>query len=331
MAALAVAFFLVLPFQYLLIGIQWYGLFAIMIPVYTFLILPIFPVIRQETTHFLERTARLQWGLMLTVYCVSHAPALLLLTIPNYARQNALLLFYLVFVTQVSDVLQYVFGKLLGRTSIAPAVSPSKTLEGLVGGGSRRNACGTLLWWITPFTPIQALGFAALIVVFGFVGGLVLSAVKRSLGVKDWAIRLPVTAAPWIAWIRSHFRPRSFSIWFGTFFPFSLQAWDRQRLEPRLRRTSADLNEFTAAITGSPEREAVPSSLSISATTGGPNVWQRLISDAADYRILWLDRSGLNFGSLVRPCSHRPMSSLRNDNQMLMHEIVHQVVDEERK
>src|SRR5271165_1625263 len=48
------------------IGIQWYGLFAIMIPVYTFLILPSFPVIRQETTHFLERTARLQWGLMLT-------------------------------------------------------------------------------------------------------------------------------------------------------------------------------------------------------------------------------------------------------------------------
>jgi phosphatidate cytidylyltransferase len=185
-AALAVAFFLVLPFQYLLIGIQWYGLFAIMIPVYAFLILPIFPAIRHETTHFLERTARLQWGLMLTVYCISHAPALLLLTIPNYTKQNALLLFYLVFITQVSDVLQYVFGKLFGRTSIAPAISPSKTVEGLIGGGISAILCGTSLWWITPFTPIQALGFAALIVVFGFAGGLVLSAVKRSLGVKDW-------------------------------------------------------------------------------------------------------------------------------------------------
>jgi len=184
--ALAVAFFLVLPFQYFLIGIQWYGLFAIMIPVYTFLILPIFPAIRQETAHFLERTARLQWGLMLTVYCISHAPALLLLTIPNYAKQNVLLLFYLVFVTQISDVLQYVFGKLFGRTSIAPAISPSKTAEGLVGGGVSAIFCGTLLWWITPFTPIQALGFAALIVIFGFTGGLVLSAVKRSLGAKDW-------------------------------------------------------------------------------------------------------------------------------------------------
>jgi phosphatidate cytidylyltransferase len=185
-AALAAAYFLVLPFQYLLIGIQWYGLFSIMIPVYTFLILPVFPVVRQETTHFLERTARLQWGLMLTVYCLSHAPALLILTIPNYTGQNALLLFYLVFVTQISDVFQYVFGKILGRTSIASAISPSKTVEGLVGGGVSAILCGTLLWWITPFTPIQAMGFAALIVVFGFVGGLVLSGVKRGLGVKDW-------------------------------------------------------------------------------------------------------------------------------------------------
>jgi phosphatidate cytidylyltransferase len=184
--ALVVAYFLVLPFQYLLIGIQWYGLFSIMIPVYTFLILPVFPVVRRETTNFLERTARLQWGLMLTVYCLSHAPALLILAIPNYTGQNALLLFYLVFVTQISDVLQYVFGKLFGRTSLASAISPSKTVEGLVGGGISAILCGTLLWWITPFTPIQAMGFAALIVIFGFVGGLVLSGVKRGLGVKDW-------------------------------------------------------------------------------------------------------------------------------------------------
>jgi phosphatidate cytidylyltransferase len=188
---LFVAFFVVLPFQYLLIGIEWYGMFAIMIPVYTFLILPIFPAIRQETTHFLERTAKIQWGLMLTVYCVSHAPALLLLTIPNYPKQNALLLFYLVFVTQISDVLQYVFGKLFGKTPIAPQVSASKTVEGLVGGGSCAILCGTLLWWITPFTPPQAFGFATLIVTMGFVGGLVLSAVKRSLGVKDWGASIP--------------------------------------------------------------------------------------------------------------------------------------------
>jgi phosphatidate cytidylyltransferase len=184
--ALAVAFLLVLPFQYLLIAIHWYGLFAIMVPVYTFLILPIFPVLRCDTSYFLERIAKTQWGLILTVYCVSHAPALFLLTIPNYSNQNALLLFFLVFITQVSDVLQYVFGKLFGRTAIAPTISPGKTVEGLLGGGLCAVFCGALLWWITPFTLLQAFCFSALIVAFGFVGGLVLSAVKRSLGAKDW-------------------------------------------------------------------------------------------------------------------------------------------------
>ncbi|HEY0793789.1 MAG TPA: phosphatidate cytidylyltransferase [Chthoniobacterales bacterium] len=185
-AALCVSFFLVLPFQYFLVSIQWYGLFTIMIPVYAFLVLPVFPAIRQQTTRFLERTAKTQWGLMLTVYCISHAPALMLLTIPGYNRQNALLLFYLVFVTQVSDVLQYVWGKLIGRTPIAPGVSPHKTVEGFVGGGLSAVGVGTLLWWITPFHPLQAFGFSCLIVLMGFGGGLVLSAVKRSLGAKDW-------------------------------------------------------------------------------------------------------------------------------------------------
>jgi phosphatidate cytidylyltransferase len=184
--ALAVAFLLVLPFQYLLIAIHWYGLFSIMVPVYTFLVLPIFPVIRQDTSHFLDRIAKTQWGLILTVYCISHAPALFLLTIPNYSNQSALLLFFLVFVTQVSDVFQYVFGKLFGRTAVALAISPGKTVEGLVGGGLCAILCGTSLWWVTPFSPMQAFFFSVLIVAAGFAGGLVLSAVKRSLGAKDW-------------------------------------------------------------------------------------------------------------------------------------------------
>ena len=45
---------------------------------------------------------------------------------------------------------------------------------------------GALLWWITPFTPLQSAGMAAVIVIMGFLGGLVMSAIKRSLGAKDW-------------------------------------------------------------------------------------------------------------------------------------------------
>ena len=77
---------------------------------------------------------------MITVYCISHVPALLLLPIPGYAGENPLLMFYLILVVQMSDVLQYVFGKLFGKTKIAPVVSPSKTVEGFVGGAAQRHA-----------------------------------------------------------------------------------------------------------------------------------------------------------------------------------------------
>jgi phosphatidate cytidylyltransferase len=123
---------------------------------------------------------------MVTVYCISHVPALLLLEIPGYAGQNALLLFYLLLVVQMSDVLQYVCGKLFGKTPIAPVVSPAKTVEGFVGGAAGAILIGVGMWWITPFTPLQAAGIASVVVLMGFLGGLVLSAVKRSLGAKDW-------------------------------------------------------------------------------------------------------------------------------------------------
>jgi phosphatidate cytidylyltransferase len=127
---------------------------------------------------------------MITVYCLSHAPALLLLDIPGYEGREVLLLFYLLFVVQISDVMQYVFGKLLGRTKIAPVVSPSKTVEGFVGGGLAATAIGAAMWWITPFTPAVSAAMAAAIVMMGFLGGLTLSAVKRSLGAKDWGVMI---------------------------------------------------------------------------------------------------------------------------------------------
>ena len=184
--ALSLCFFVLIPLQYALIGYDWYGLFAILIPVYAFLILPAVAALAGDPDRFLERSAKLQWAVMVTVYCVSHTPALLLLHIPGYEGQDALLIFFLLLVTQMSDVLQYVFGKLLGRTLLAPTVSPSKTVEGLIGGGLAATAVGGAMYWITPFSPLEALGMSFVIVVMGFLGGLALSAVKRSLGVKDW-------------------------------------------------------------------------------------------------------------------------------------------------
>lgn len=183
--ATVAAFYLFIPLQYWLIYSDWQSLFSILIPVWAFLLLPLLAVLKGETTDFLARSAKIQWGMMLGVYCISHAPALLLLDIPGYS-DNFLLLFFLITVVQLSDVLQYVFGKLFGKHKVAPRVSPAKTWEGLIGGGLSAAAIGAALFWITPFAPWEAALLALTIVLAGFAGGLVLSAVKRSLGAKDW-------------------------------------------------------------------------------------------------------------------------------------------------
>lgn len=183
---LLLAFFVALPVQYALVWIEWYGLYAIFIPVYAFLILPIFAALGADTTRFLERAAKVQWGLMICVFCLSHVPALMTLNIPGYQGHNLLLIAFLVIVVQGSDVLQYVWGKLLGKHKVAPALSPSKTWEGLVGGVASATVLGAALWKITPFTPVEAALVAFVICLMGFFGGLVMSAIKRDRGVKDW-------------------------------------------------------------------------------------------------------------------------------------------------
>ncbi len=180
------SFFMIMPLQYFLIGIQWYGLFAIMIPVLAFVYVPTRIAIAGDTANFLERVAKIQFGIMVCAYCLSHAPALLLLKIPGFEGQDAQLLLYLVIVDQMSDVLQFVWGKLIGRNKIAWRVSPNKTWEGFFGGILSATALGAALWWATPFTPLQSAGMSLTICILGFCGGLVMSAIKRDIGIKDF-------------------------------------------------------------------------------------------------------------------------------------------------
>ncbi len=180
------AFYGLLPLQYLLIGVDWYGMYSILVPVYGFLLVPILAALEGDVGDFFLRVARIQWALMLNLFALSHAPALLSLKIPDYEGQGFLLLFFFLTVVQFSDVAQYVFGKLIGKRKIAPLISPSKTLEGLIGGGAAATLLGAALYWITPFNVFQAAAMALVIVVMGFLGGLSLSAIKRSMGVKDW-------------------------------------------------------------------------------------------------------------------------------------------------
>jgi phosphatidate cytidylyltransferase len=184
--ALFWAFFIVTPLQYVLVAIKAYGLFSIMIPVYAFLFLSIRMVLSGQPRRFLIRSAQIQWGLMVCVYSLSYAPALLGMDIPGFKGQGAKLLLFLVLVTQLSDVFQYICGKLFGRRQIAPVISPNKTWEGFLGGVACAVILGTGIWWITPFQPWQAAVLALVTALMGFAGGLVMSAVKRDRGIKDF-------------------------------------------------------------------------------------------------------------------------------------------------
>ncbi len=183
---LLIAFYFVIPYQYYLVYIDWYGLYSIFIPLYVFLLIPIATLKQEDTTRFLERSAKIQWGLMISVFCISHVPALLNLKLPGFSGEKIWLAIWLIMVVQASDVLQYVCGKLFGKHKVAPVLSPSKTIEGLLGGIVLATALGVVMSWLTPFNYIQATIIGLIVCIFGFFGGLVMSAIKRDRGVKDW-------------------------------------------------------------------------------------------------------------------------------------------------
>ncbi|TLP73255.1 phosphatidate cytidylyltransferase [Nesterenkonia sphaerica] len=197
--------FILPPLHYWFLWEHWYGMFSVFIPVYAFLFLPARNALAGETKGFLQRAATIQWALMVCVYAISHAPALLQLPVAMELGREAAegsapgaggatgahLLLFLLIVVQGSDVLQYAWGKALGRHPIAPSVSPNKTWEGFIGGVLSATAIGAALWWITPFSPLMAAALALISCVMGFAGGLVMSAIKRDRGIKDFGSTIP--------------------------------------------------------------------------------------------------------------------------------------------
>src|SRR5690625_2042203 len=69
---------------------HWYGAFAVLIPVYAFLFLPIRNALAGDTSNFLQRAALIQWALMVCVYAISHVPAIMQLPVMmENGRQTA--------------------------------------------------------------------------------------------------------------------------------------------------------------------------------------------------------------------------------------------------
>ena len=185
--------YLCIPFQYWLVYDAWYGLFTIFIPVYAFVLLAFRLILSGETKGFIKAAGTLQWGLMLTVYNLSHLAFLLVLPIQTPAAAGgAGLLFYVVFLKQFNDVAQFFWGKLLGKHKIIPKVSPGKTWEGFIGGMITTAALSALICsYFTPFSLEAGIAAGAIIATLGFVGDVTVSSVKRDLDMKDSGNFLP--------------------------------------------------------------------------------------------------------------------------------------------
>ncbi len=193
--SLLLAFFIVLPLQYVIVATREFDLFTVFIPVYVFLAIPVVSALGNDPQRFLERTAKIQWGIMVCVYGMSHAPALLLLDLPDYAGRGAFLVLYLVAVVAIAQIVQEIASRRLRRRPVARAISRSFSWRGWLAGALAAALAGGLLYWAMPFKPWEAvlLGFAA--GGSGTLGEFVMKALKRDAGVRSWGGKASVTGA----------------------------------------------------------------------------------------------------------------------------------------
>jgi phosphatidate cytidylyltransferase len=194
--SLVLAFFVVLPIQFWLVAKEHFDLFTVFIPVYVFLAIPVVSALAGDTQRFLERNAKLQWGIVVCVYGMSHVPALWLLDFKNYQGKGAFLVFFLVMVVQTCMLVQHIVTRRLKRPPSAPQVSKSFNWYSWMLGMSVGSFAGGLLSFITPFKPGQALAMAFVACAAGSMGHLVMKALKRDRGVTAWGQRgISVTGA----------------------------------------------------------------------------------------------------------------------------------------
>ena len=186
--ALFWVFFLFTPLHYVLVGLNRYDVFSVFLPVYATLFVLARVAFAGDYKRFLERTAKIQAGLVVCVYCLSFAPALLQIPITGATvGGNFRLLFFLILLVQFADCMQYVWSRMLGRRLVAAAVSSNRTWEGLLGSATSTALLAAVLWWAAPpFEPWQAALAGFVVALMGFAGGMTMSAIKRDRGVKDY-------------------------------------------------------------------------------------------------------------------------------------------------
>ncbi|HMN76328.1 MAG TPA: phosphatidate cytidylyltransferase [Burkholderiaceae bacterium] len=193
--SLLLAFFVILPAQFVLAGAQSLNLFMVFIPVYSFLAIPVVSAFGNDPQRFLERTAKIQWGIMVCVYGTSHAPALLLLDFPGHDGRGAFLVFYLVMVAASAYIAQEAISRRMRSMPVARQISRTFSWRAWLAGALAAGFVGALLYWATPFKPWQAFAMGALAGAVGTLGDFVMKALKRDAGVRHWGGKATVTGA----------------------------------------------------------------------------------------------------------------------------------------
>lgn len=193
--ALILAFFVVLPLQYLIVGLKRYDVFAVFIPVYVFLAIPVMSALAGDPHRFLERTTKIQWGIAVCVYGLSHAPALLLLDFPRAPDRGAFLVFFLVVVVGVAQIVQEAASRWLRRRPVARQISRSFSTRAWLIGVLAGGLLGAALYWTTPLKAGQALAMGLIAAASGTLGEFVMQALKADAGVRYWGNRSSVTGA----------------------------------------------------------------------------------------------------------------------------------------
>jgi phosphatidate cytidylyltransferase len=183
--SLLLAFFVVLPLQYVLAWTRQFDLFTVFIPVYAFLAITAASALAGDTERFLERNAKLQWGIMVCVYGMSHVPALLMLDFPGFTGKTAFLVFFLVLVVQTCMLVQHLSER-HWQAAAAPTLTDRFRWRSWGAGLLAGCLMSALLAGITPFNLLTALAMALVACVAGTLGHLVMKAIKRDRGVIHW-------------------------------------------------------------------------------------------------------------------------------------------------
>lgn len=184
--------YLAIPVQYYLAYRGWYELFIVFIPVFMFVWIPFILVLQGETKMIMSSMAGLPTSLMLCVFGLSHMAYLISLPeIDGFSAGGKGLLLFLIFITQINDVMQFIWGKLIGKHKILPKISPNKTWGGFIGGLISSVFIGYLMSFLTPLNHWQVIVVSFFIAGVGFVGDVVVSAIKRDMGVKDMGQGIP--------------------------------------------------------------------------------------------------------------------------------------------